>query len=258
MHPADADDPPVRPHGADCIRCSLRALSDVRISNYYDRERLKANVDAGGHRGYVGGMWEVIGRLQFDYLRGRGLPRDARLLDIGCGCLRGGVHFVEYLEPGHYYGMDLWQELLDAGYDVELVNAGLQDRLPRENLIADGEFRFERFGTTFDAALAQSLFTHLPLNHIRLCLGRLAPWMRPGGALYATIFACEREEDWFGPVERVPRLVTTRPDQDPYHYTYADIERCAAGLPWEVEVVGDWNHPRGQAMVELRRTGSSG
>ncbi|HEX8104639.1 MAG TPA: class I SAM-dependent methyltransferase [Solirubrobacteraceae bacterium] len=198
-------------------------------------------------------MWEAIGKLQIDFLRARGLTPDMRLLDVGCGCLRGGVHFVEYLEPGGYYGMDLWQELLDAGYDIELAEAGLQDRLPRENLIADGEFRAERFGVTFDAALAQSVFTHLPVNHIRLCLARLAPVMRPGGALYATIFPCERDADWFGPVKRAGGAITTWPDRDPYHYTYADMERAAAGLPWEVEAVGDWGHPRGQAMVVLTR-----
>lgn len=233
--------------------CSLLALSEGPISNYYDAERLRAMVGVD-HRGYVGGMWEEIGQLQFDFLVARGLPREARLLDIGCGCLRAGVHFVEYLDPGNYHGIDLWQELLDAGYDIELAAAGLQDRLPRENLICDGDFHFERFGTTFDAALAQSVFTHLPLNHIRLCLGRLAPVMRPGGAVYATIFACERQGDWFGPVERVKDLVTTHPDRDPYHYTYADIERCAAGLPWEIEPVGDWGHPRKQSMVVLTRT----
>ena len=28
------------------------------------------------------------------------------LIDIGCGALRGGVHFVRHLDPGHYFGMD--------------------------------------------------------------------------------------------------------------------------------------------------------
>jgi SAM-dependent methyltransferase len=238
--------------GRPGLACTLTAVRGVEVSNYYDPERA-AKYIRSSHRGYVGGMWPEIGRLQADFLRERGLRPEMRLLDIGCGCLRGGVHFVEYLDPGNYYGVDLWQELLDAGYDVELAALGLQDRLPRENLLCDGEFNFDRFGVTFDAALAQSVFTHLPLNHIRLCLGRLAPVMRPGAVLYATIFACERDEDWLRPIERADGLFTTGPTSDPYHYRYADIEYAASGLPWTVEPVGDWGHPREQAMVLLTR-----
>ena len=52
----------------------------------------------------VGGMWDEIGRLQFEFLRARGLKADHWLLDIGCGCLRGGIHAIKYLKTGNYYG----------------------------------------------------------------------------------------------------------------------------------------------------------
>ena len=58
------------------------------------------------HRERVGGMWDEIGRLQIDFLRGQGLRRATRCSTSGCGCLRGGVHFVAFLEPGRYYGID--------------------------------------------------------------------------------------------------------------------------------------------------------
>jgi SAM-dependent methyltransferase len=225
----------------------------VHLSSYYDLESVQAGVHAGQHREIVGGLWHEIGELQFAFLTQQGLTPEMRLLDIGCGSLRGGVHFVRYLAPGHYYGVDISADLLRAGYDVELAAAGLQDRLPRENLRADARFAFDAFGVVFDMALAQSLFTHLPLNHIRLCLGRLAPQLRPGGSLFATIFVCEGD-DWFEPVERVAGIVTTYPDNDPYHYRYADIAACCAGLPWEMRPIGDWGHPRGQSMVQLVRT----
>ncbi len=32
------------------------------------------------------------------------------------------------------------------------------------------------------------------------------------------------------------------------------IEFCAAGLPWTVEAIGDWGHPRGQRILALTRT----
>jgi len=50
----------------------------------------------------VGGMWEQIGQLQFDFLVNHGLEPNHKLLDIGCGTLRGGRHFITYLVPGNY------------------------------------------------------------------------------------------------------------------------------------------------------------
>jgi len=37
------------------------------------------------HRSYVGGQWDVLGKLQFEFLLQRGLRPDDILLDIACG-----------------------------------------------------------------------------------------------------------------------------------------------------------------------------
>ena len=55
--------------------------------------------------------------------------------------------------------------------DVEFSDE-LREKLPRENLRATDRFDCD-FGVQFDFAIAQSLFTHIPLNDIRLCLVRL-------------------------------------------------------------------------------------
>lgn len=55
----------------------------------------------------IGGHWEALGKLQFDYLVANGLKPGHRLLDIGCGTLRGGRHFIRYLAPGGYTGIDI-------------------------------------------------------------------------------------------------------------------------------------------------------
>jgi SAM-dependent methyltransferase len=87
-------------------------------------------VDSDWHRNIVGGMWEEIGRLQFDFLVEKGLKTDCYFLDVGCGSLRGGVHFIRYLEPGHYFGIDKSKELLDAGRNVELKRYNLLEQNP--------------------------------------------------------------------------------------------------------------------------------
>ena len=72
------------------------------------------------HRLGVGGMWEEIGKLQYELVVREGLLPRHKLLDVGCGSLRGGVHFIRYLDSGNYYGMDKNEKLLSAGHDVEL------------------------------------------------------------------------------------------------------------------------------------------
>ncbi len=36
------------------------------------------------------------------------------MLDIGCGNLRAGWRFIDYLEAGHYYGIDISPDILMA------------------------------------------------------------------------------------------------------------------------------------------------
>lgn len=225
------------------------------VNIYYDEAGVAREVAAGRHREVVGGMWDAIGRLQLDFLIARGLDPHMRVVDIGCGSLRAGVHLVRYLDAGRYYGVDVSQALLDAGYDVELRQAALQHKLPRDQLLRDEAFRVGRFGVDFDVALAQSVFTHLPWNHLRLCLERLAPAMRPDGVLYATFFVAGPGESWADPLVHDPGGVTTYPDRDPFHYRFEHVAAAAAGLPWETDVVGDWDHPRDQRMVTFRRVG---
>ena len=142
------------------------------------------HVDPEWHRKAVGGLWDTVGTLQFELLVREGLQPQDRLLDIGCGSLRGGVHFIRYLDTGHYAGVDKSAERLAAGRDVELEAAGLAHKEPVLEVLED--FEFERLGQTFDYAVALSLFTHLPLELVERCLVRVDPVLASGGRLFAT------------------------------------------------------------------------
>jgi hypothetical protein len=56
----------------------------------------------------VGGMWDEIGKLQFEFLVKEGLNPEHFLLDVAWGSLRVGVHFVRYLESDCYKGIDIF------------------------------------------------------------------------------------------------------------------------------------------------------
>ena len=62
-------------------------------------------IEAIGHRQYVGGNWDEIGNLQFNFLKSKGLKPESYLLDIACGSLRLGVKAIPYLNPDHYLGI---------------------------------------------------------------------------------------------------------------------------------------------------------
>jgi cyclopropane fatty-acyl-phospholipid synthase-like methyltransferase len=221
------------------------------VTSYFDTARVEDAVRQGKHRTAVGGMWDEIGPLQLAFLKEKGLRPSDSLLDIGCGCLRGGVHLVEYLDPGNYFGFDVNQSLLDAGYEVELGAVGLRGRLPRENLLCGRDFEVERFGREFDFALALSLFTHLTLNHIRVCLERLTPWMNGRGNMYATYNEIPASHPTHEPFREWPGRKTTYATREPYHYRFDDLAELAAGVAWRVEKVPDFVHPRGQSMLRF-------
>ena len=204
------------------------------------------------HRQFVGGCWEELGELQFTFLVKEGLRPEHVFLDVGCGSLRGGVHFVRYLDRCHYFGLDSNEELLDAGRR-ELEEVGLDPGAA--TLVRDDAFRFDRFGARFDLALAHSVFTHLPLNAIMRCLGELERVLVPGARFFATFFPSAGPRlgtDSFRPYPSI----TTHVDRDPYHYD-PDVFRWAVeGSTLACELVGEWGHPRGQQMLRFTKDGS--
>jgi SAM-dependent methyltransferase len=197
------------------------------------------------HRGGVGGLWDEMGPFQLDFLVSQGLSPTDALLDVGCGSLRAGIHFVKYLESGGYYGLDIDQRMLDAGRG-ELANVGLDPELA--TLVCDDAFRFSRFERTFRWALAQSVFTHLPLNTIMRCLSEIESVLEPGGRFYATFFENTGRRLSTSDIQELDGVVT-HIDADPYFYDPDVFHWCVEGSTLRCELIGNWQHPRNQKML---------
>lgn len=248
------------------IHCGAVALRMTRIEERregewinpdYSRELSDAEIARGKHRKWVGGRYETdYGKTQVDFLREHGMRPEHRFVDIGCGSFRGGRFTIDYLDAGNYYGVDANRTVIEAGYDLELTDAQ-RDKLPLSNLLANDRFDTVSFGVEFDYALAQSVFSHVSLNHVRLCLFRLAQAMRPGGKFYATFF--EEPEgtdlDWI----RVKKSAKQRfSERNVYWYYRSDLEWAASFSPWSTRYIGDWGQPAGQVMMEYTRLDSGG
>jgi SAM-dependent methyltransferase len=221
-------------------------------SDYDDDAHIAAEVAGGRHREVIGGLWDEVGQLQLEFLQKQGLKPGSRLLDIGCGSLRLGARAANYLEPCNYFGTDISESLLDAGWARELSPEG-QIKLPRRNLSVSPDFDFDFLTEPMDFGIAQSVFTHLPLNHLRRCLTKAAPKFRTGGKLFVTAFIRRPSEDLSLPLTTLPGGVVTYDWRDPYHYWPTDFRYAATYSPWEVHILGDWGHPRGQQMVLFER-----
>jgi SAM-dependent methyltransferase len=199
------------------------------------------------HRRAVGGKWDEIGQLQFDFLVGEGLRPEHYLLDVGCGSLRGGVHFVKHLEPGHYFGIDQSAELLAAG-ESELERAGVTGKHP--TLVAGSDFAVGDLGQSFDFVLAQSVFTHLPFNRIVRCVAEVDRVLQPGGRFFATFFASPGPRLRIEPLPiRAGKTFDVLVDRNPFFYDPALFSWLCEGSDLVCEYHGEWGHPRSQHML---------
>jgi len=185
----------------------------------------------------VGGLWEEIGRLQFEYLVAKGLEPGHRLLDFGCGSLRGGLHFIGYLDPGNYTGVDISAEALAIG-EVFLAESGLDDRQP-ELIRIGGLDLAELDGRCFDYLLAHSVLTHMPPTDIGALFRSIRRVMVPESRFFATYF------DGGGRYH-------VSADHLDFHYPFDRLAGMAAENGLVLTRDASYSHPRGQVMVEIR------
>jgi len=221
---------------------------DLKKINPYWRGLTASEVKRKKHRDFVGGLWDEIGRLQFDFMISRGLTPASKLLDVGCGALRGGVHFVRYLDDGNYYGIDINKSLLKAG-EQELRESGLGGK--RVHLQQTDQFDATGFGVQFDFGIAVSLITHLCANQIIYCFLQMRRVMHERSSFYFSFF--EVPELPISDAYSQPQgEIVTHFLSDPFHYTRDQIEYCALSAGLKPYYIGDWKHPRNQQMLELR------
>jgi SAM-dependent methyltransferase len=229
----------VKPYVPVALKREVRRHVPPRYHRYFDPD---------WHRRTIGypEEWERHGQAQFDYLTAQGLKPEHHLLDIGCGPLRGGVHFIRYLETGNYVGVEKNAEVLEEAEQLELPRYGLEHKQPR--LVAMENFDFPSLGQTFDFAWAQSVFTHLPVNNIARCLMNVEQVLADGGRFYATFYENPAGKRNLDPIRQSPQ-VTSHFDEDSYHYDVGTFEWICAGTSLAVEYLGEWNNPRNQKML---------
>jgi hypothetical protein len=120
---------------------------------------------------FLGGppkLFEIAGRKLLITLLNEGLTPASTVLDIGCGCLRGGYWLIHFLDPGRYFGIEPNVQMLAAGIRV-VLEPGLLD-LKRPRFDHNAEFDFAVFQQKFDFFIARSIWSHASKQQIESML----------------------------------------------------------------------------------------
>lgn len=190
----------------------------------------------------IGGHWEEIGQLQFRYLVDNGLLPHHKMLDIGCGTLRGGRHFIRYLDPGNYFGFDISPKAIEYGARL-VVEEGLSDKTPDLRAIPQDSLRFEAYaGQRFDFILAQSVFSHLGRDLIEECFAHVASIMGQDSRFFFTfLMSLDADSHQFTPTG--------------FRHPVAFFEELAVKYGFRFVYRPDYAkvHPRKQHMAIIQR-----
>ncbi len=212
----------------------------LRLGRPDPRPTGSAGISQLGHREYVGGRWEEIGKLQFEFLVAHGLRPEHVLLDVACGSLRAGVHLIPFLQPGNYWGLEKEADLIEAGLLRELNPALRVSQRPQ--FLINAKFDVSTITHPVDVIWIHSLLTHLPLREIQHCFENLKSIASPATVCYATYFE----------VATIQRNSSVAHDHETFFYTRDELSQCVAAAGWTCEFMGDWGHPRGQQMARLK------
>lgn len=180
----------------------------------------------------IGGMWKEIGDLQYNFMINQGLKPESTLLDLGCGTLRAGIIFINYLNKRKYFGQDVSKEAIDYA-NKSVKGYMLDEKSPK--FFLTGDLTFKHTKRKYDYILAQSVFSHLPFELIQTCFENIGKIMHDKSRFYFT----------FRP--------KTKEHRRGFHFFY-DLnvfQILAVNNGFNIKVHPEYVHPKKQVMVEI-------
>ena len=150
--------------------------ASVLVSPISPKQRMQELVRKFASEGiFTGGpieAFESAGRMQLATLVREGIYPQMKVLDLGCGCLRGGYWLIHFLEAGCYFGIEPASERLQLGLDNVIEPEVLRTKQPRFD--TNDRFDMGVFGVKFDVVLARSIWSHASKGQIVTMLDQFA------------------------------------------------------------------------------------
>ena len=166
-----------------------RVIRHIRLYTYSKKERRHALVGPGKR-------WKMKRDFQIKFLRDMGLKYENYLLEIGCGTLRGGLPIIQYLEKGHYFGIEVREKVLKEARK-ELKEASLEGKNPE--LLLSPVITELTINRKFDYLWAFSVLIHMNDEILKDTLNFVSKHLSEKGVFYANVNIGERKEgNWQG------------------------------------------------------------
>jgi SAM-dependent methyltransferase len=150
--------------GTSVIKAEMERMAQ-KLKTGASHPTLGANIQ--GHADW----WEAGISSFTHYVKQFDITPADRMVDYGCGSLRVGAHFIRYLDPGHYFGLELASGLYELGQEV-IGEALLAQKRPRFGLIeTDAVDEAAAFGADIVYSTAVAFHVHpdeLALYHANL------------------------------------------------------------------------------------------
>lgn len=185
---------------------------------------------------------ELVGEIQLDFLKSQGLQPHHRLLDIGCGWLRGGEWLIDYLNTGRYVGIEKDPDMLARAKSEVLSRSDVIAKSPH---IVEGVPTPELMGDLgeFDYGLAHSVLTHLVPDQIVDLLQTVMPHL---DVFYASFN--RSTEVSLGKPHKSREGERTR-----CQYPFTVLSELGRRVGCHLEDLGEFGHPSGQEMIRVRQ-----
>ena len=167
------------PAGSNSDRASandsaaLRKWAQISVTDH--------DIQSEDFKRHLGGgtaQWDLRGRFQLFLLKQCGLAPHSRLLDVGCGPFRAGIHFVQYLEPGNYFGFDFNRDFIAT---ARHLSEQPEFAVKRPEFAVVENFELPPSLRPFDFAIAFSVLNHCHEHQRHQFFKMLDKALRPGG-----------------------------------------------------------------------------
>lgn len=193
-------------------------------------------------------LWESKRAFQIAFLKNAGLDPHDYLLDIGCGTLRGGLPIIDFLDTGHYFGIEARKEVLDEGKE-ELKESHLSFKNP--TLILGQPSSSLSLPQKFQIIWAFSVLIHMTDDILLRTLEFASSHLVETGRFYANVNLGHQEEGkWQG-------FPVVRRSQGFYKQACAGygLELCILGCLKDLGHTSTDKQQDEQVMLDIRRVG---
>ena len=175
-------------------------------------------------------------------------------LDIGAGDIVLGEKLDQIGTPQKFFVHDLSEKSIDAGLE-RLKSTGINTDIFHKSVSDCFDFKVIQ-DQEVDAAFSNSLFSHLSIELIILCLRNLSYKMKNGSSYFTSMIILpdntERSSYDWSYIDSPFAQHSSYDNKNPFHYTKNTLENLQAhDIGFEFKQVYEYGHPF-QKLVEFR------